>query len=302
MRKIGISMVSWLFLLVASANAAYGPANAEKGDAIFRQLNVVGFNGYGHTGIYSRWTPSSGDSSSQAANFVVDGMDTIGVHGRTFEQFLDGQAYWGSYRANFTLTAEQRRNMVVVARNQIGATYELTGWPDIKNPGVSFRCDGLVEYVYEQVGVNGGVGFFTDAEEEQYVEVFYPSALMSRMTRDTGVASPTIKIMDSGSEIASGGATNGQNISIEATDTESGSGLAGLKIWLGNPDSGGTLIKSIFADYNISHTYLISELGELPEGQIFVRVYDQAANFASVDFKYNNSHALALRKTPSNPT
>ncbi|OGR52448.1 MAG: hypothetical protein A2049_08360 [Elusimicrobia bacterium GWA2_62_23] len=177
--------------------------------------------------------------------------------------------------------------MVVVARNQIGATYELTGWPDIKNPGVSFRCDGLVEYVYEQVGVNGGVGFFTDAEEEQYVEVFYPSALMSRMTRDTNVATPIVKIMDSGSEITSGGVTNGQNISIEATDTESGSGLAGLKIWLGDPDSDGTLIKSIFADYNISHTYLFSELGELPEGHIFVRVYDQAANFASVDFAVN---------------
>ncbi|MFH1548866.1 MAG: hypothetical protein ABID32_06145 [Candidatus Omnitrophota bacterium] len=61
-----------------------------------------------------------------------------------------GATFWGVHTAD--LTYLQRNQIVNTAKNQLGCKYHFF-W-GYKSPGVSFRCDGLVEYCYEQAGVD----------------------------------------------------------------------------------------------------------------------------------------------------
>ena len=128
----------------------------------------------------------------------------------------NGEEYWGAYNSGI-LTARKRRTLAKIAWLQRGADYAFTSWPEIKTPNVwdedgnlvkvgSFRCGTLVEYCYEQLGVdywskyypdsddayrNSGNpndrGFFTEKQEKECFighflsPIFYPAALMARM-------------------------------------------------------------------------------------------------------------------------
>ena len=140
---------------------------------------------------------------------------------RSFWEFLNekknGEEYWGAYNSG-TLTARKRRTLAKIAWLQRGCKYRFKKWPEIKTPSIwdekthkliklgSFRCDALVEYCYEQLGVdywskyrpnsddayrNSGNpndrGFFTEKQEKEcfighlLYPIFYPAALMARM-------------------------------------------------------------------------------------------------------------------------
>lgn len=280
------SVIFILLSLSCFVNAGKGYPNCEKGDALFREFGLLYplISGFGHGAIYSIWNASLGNSNDTDTHFVIESSnDQNGVHSRTLTTSLNGKSYWGAFNSG-SLTNQQRRDLVSIAAGQVGCSYAASGYPNIKNPGVSFRCDGLIEYCYEQIGVNGGDGYFTNAEEAQYFEVFYPSALMSRMSQDFGVEPIINSITDNAGDISSrGNVSTGIGISINATDGNNGSGLTLLEIWQGNPDSGGTKIQSCTGNYNVSNTYSIQNPPKTND-TFYVRVYDQAGNYTTQSF------------------
>jgi hypothetical protein len=94
---------------------------------------------------------------------------------------------------------------------------------------------------------------------------------------------------DANGAIQPGGASNGKGVSIPADDRGGGAGGAApvvsgpgkIEIWKGDPSAGGQLLASNDDDFPDQHTYTkddpgLSILDQLPEGQIFVKVFDRA--------------------------
>ncbi len=69
-----------------------------------------------------------------------------------FKKFYEADVFWG-IRAR-KLDYKDRRKLVEIAEAQtkLRPRYALRG--GYKKPGISFRCDGFVEWCYEQVGVD----------------------------------------------------------------------------------------------------------------------------------------------------
>ncbi|NLO90645.1 MAG: hypothetical protein GX410_01455 [Elusimicrobia bacterium] len=135
-----ISLFVFVCLVPVASYAGLSSVGAEKGDAIFRSFAGSLMEPAGHAGIYYRSNSNIDVSSNREEHFIVDMMNgpegIEGVHWRTFEQFLSGEAFWGSYTTTYPLTDEQRRQLIVVARGEVGdRDYMFFGWPAIKNPG-----------------------------------------------------------------------------------------------------------------------------------------------------------------------
>ena len=196
-----------------------GTAIAEIGDAVFRPKGVqipgiADFFNFYHAGLYvcsdgrMDWDPEVSIINTDLTHSVIQalGKDTS-VAWYNFSYF-GAPGYGYTYPGG--LSVMERKRIIKKAREQYGAKYPWPMWPPDSNqwyyPKIMtpnrydslgniiygcFRCDGLVEYVYEQVGK----GLFT--EEEKFHchfwdsggnwigwPVFYPRALMARMEED----------------------------------------------------------------------------------------------------------------------
>ncbi|MEW6095519.1 MAG: Ig-like domain-containing protein [bacterium] len=207
-----VSLFGLIVLLLLRGVSAYAEVepNCEMGDAVFRNKVPEAILGVGfhHAGIYF-CSHSKGDevyvetappyyiniTNSDLKHSVIE---AVGEHGTvSCQPFIDSYVnfpggYKGAYNSG-DMDAEKRRKIIATAWMQKGAKYVKDRWPGIKNPTgfpKTFRCDGLVEYCYEQVMG----GFFTNEEEKrcwsslldkEYSEdawpTFYPKALMKRM-------------------------------------------------------------------------------------------------------------------------
>lgn len=131
------------------------------------------------------------------------------------------------------------------------------------------------------------------AEGLYFVEAFDGAGNYSMQPVGIDRTKPALNVFANGSPVAPGGATSGSGLSFVADDTTGGtavlvSGLARLEIYKGDPTTGGTLLASNAVLYESTHTYTASDDGltamnSLPEGDIFVRVVDQAGNDTSVN-------------------
>ena len=227
--KFSFSVLILLFSFGLFANE-YSPGS-EIGNAVFRPLSVYDPGGQGwcmigHTALYRcsngnrDWSPDTSMKNSDLTQSVIQatGEGTV-VGWHTFQFFLggyqaDGWGYTSSNRPN-TVT---RLKLIKDAKEQYGAKYpklranpDENEWyyPKIMTPNSSpgsgdgcFRCDGLVEYVYEQENM----GFFS--EDEKYhcwfrdslghwigFPIFYPQALRERMT-DEGCYPPYLEMVE----------------------------------------------------------------------------------------------------------
>lgn len=264
--KLWLMFLSITLLIVGlnSADAQDTAPNSEKGDALFRHLRII--KTVGHAAIYLNsdskfaqeypWTSPLvdvnkfpiKDSDSKHSVIEASGHWTrLGI--KTFEYFLDGKDYWGAYNSG-ALDYYDRRKLDKIAWDQRGCRYEFLEWPWIKMPASepgkgdgSFRCDGLVEYCYEGIGVNGNIGFFTNEEEQDCfgtTPTFYPRTLMLRMEDMAGgqaiVTPPEVRITDPDPneemKIISGTYT----LKAFASDGENGSGIDKVEFWVGEPD------------------------------------------------------------------
>ncbi len=218
----------------------------------------VGF--WGHVGIYftSNYSDRSGtivEKEGEKVKINITESDLVGsviqasgykdmlppehkeLDWESFEFFVYNLKYKGAENSGI-LDAEDRREIIWTAWQQKEAGCKFaTGNPnrkidgrserqeDIKNPGKSFRCDGLVEYCYEQVyqGIDSAGnpcdngGFFSSWEEKNCTinitsiwelikkgpeifnslfikeDTFYPMALKVRMMRAIIVHGPIAK-------------------------------------------------------------------------------------------------------------
>ena len=149
---------------------------SEMGDAVFRPLSVFRGESWfliGHAALY-RNSDASDDWDSELENMIdldrrhsviqATGENTV-VGWHPFDFFLSGYSQSGKgYTAGGGVSTANRKALISHARNQYGATYPWppdSAWyyPRIMTPNSApgsgdgcFRCDGLVEYCYEQIG------------------------------------------------------------------------------------------------------------------------------------------------------
>ena len=216
-----VILLSFFFLLslafIKSSEENYF-FNREKGDAVFRYLKKFGMEVW-HTGIYlnsdskfENYAPLEhplrsnkgyklSDEQFKDVNKITlknsdlkhsviqangtdpkDGKLPLSI--RSFKDFLFGQKFEASANAG-NLSYDQRKDLVRYAWEQRGCKYS---WTKVKIPSPSnkgrgwFRCDGLVEYCYEKIGVNNGKGFFPRRQEK----IMSPEGLYERMYKYAG--------------------------------------------------------------------------------------------------------------------
>jgi len=209
-----VTVLLGIFVILNGQQMEESPGS-EIGDAVFRSkfINLPYTLNWGHTGIYycsaglREWEVNGDLENSDGWHSVIQasGFGTE-VSSVTFSYFLSGFTQWGKgYTSPRLLSVNERKNILNIARNQYGAKYpelhpfdpEKNEWyyPKIMTPNSSpgsgdgcFRCDGLVEYVYEQVAG----GFFSEEEKYHcwYMDengnwngflIFCPRELMLRM-------------------------------------------------------------------------------------------------------------------------
>jgi hypothetical protein len=185
-RKVQVLGLAMFTMLIAGGDLyAKITPDCEIGDAVFRLKaweDILG-GGFHHAGIYF-CSHSKGDEvyvettppyyiNITDSDFKHSVIEAVGEHGTVscqpfVKSYVESPGgYKGAYNSG-NLTAYKRRWIIATAWEQKGAEYALKNWPDIKNakedehPGWSFRCDGLVEYCFEQIES----GFFTDEEEK----------------------------------------------------------------------------------------------------------------------------------------
>ena len=137
-------------------------AGFEIGDGIYRKLHFKFVWLLGHAGIYWHWVPDEkGDPTIKANHKTIEAfrlawwkmmyrMRLGEVSSSDFEKFTERNDFWGV--GAHKLHYKDRRKLVKNATSQRGTRYALTR--GYKSPGKSFRCDGLVEWCYESVGVD----------------------------------------------------------------------------------------------------------------------------------------------------
>lgn len=299
-------------ILLADDNT---PFYFEIGDVVFRDLQYIWLDG--HSGIYGGWNK---DVARHPQDQSILEMDTDGLY--VSRNMLDWVyivgwgGIWGS--KSMTLNAFQRREILRVIteiKNNSKGGADYGGIPFIyplgyKNPsGIgnnekpSFRCDGLVEYVYETVlgepwepGNNGGlmIDDTDDILSFSPLKQFKSSRWEIYRRVNTRAAPPEIQVKDSaGNSIMVGSSIKESIVSVYATDTSSGSGLGLFEVWAGAPDNGGIKIQSLSEDYDIDNTYSVPNL---PNGAIFIRSWDQAGNYSQSNFVVD-THAPSVTIT-----
>ncbi len=284
----------------------------EKGDAVVKDMEwfevamwLFGSPTLGHIGMYGEFVGVPPvDPFDQNLVEMTGPISNFSATSTLYDWYrsVGQQNVWG-VKTFAGLDWDDRQLLVDTARGFTNARYAFRS--DYKRPLLSpplFRCDGLIEYVYEVIlgeewrpadeppytngglvsnDVWGSLAFGSSTTVTLSPERMWNSTRW--MTRISGVP-PTMTITDANSNPVTGGFINSNSVSVYATDTNSGSGLSLLQIWQGNPDAGGSLLTSFSQDYDVDHTYSYSDIGTLPQGLITVRAYDQAGNMTSGGF------------------
>jgi hypothetical protein len=167
-------------------NGSVGSPGSEMGDAVFRSLSKWDLGGtktavIGHAALYRNsngqndWDPDESMINSDLKHSVIQATgEGTELGWQTFEFFLNDleQNEKGYTTSPQPLTVAARRRLVEHAKEQYGAAYpqcfEEWYYPKIMTPNSAtemgcFRCDGLVEYVYEQEGR----GFFDEDKKKK---------------------------------------------------------------------------------------------------------------------------------------
>ncbi len=299
-KKIFIVSLTSIILNALACNAM-AQYEFEKGDCIYKRADdffekilgpVLGIDDIGHAALYRDWnvlgtTQVSSVEMNQhrVIEMQADGMNTE----RTFQRFIDnfwGAGYYVGSSGLQKLSDSQRRAIIATALTFTNAEYGFFandawiygGYKDPDHNPPRFRCDGLVEYCYEialghnwKPGNNGGI-----VPNDTYRKM-WPALQFTYLEPRTLGEKPIIEVKDSlGNKISKGDFVSNNNVIVEATDGSEGSGLSRLEVWKGLPGRGGTEIEFLrnTTRYNVDHTYPIN----IPSGEIYIRVFDQAGN------------------------
>lgn len=202
------------------------------------------------------------------------------------------------------LTLEKRKWIILSAYEQMLLYPKYaTGNPefgedyrDIKNPGRSFRDDGLVEYCYEQVyqgkdskgALCDNRGFFSEEEEKKCwfiqasrKDIFSALELMERMEKAKGEA-PEIEYI-----YIPNRAREGEDISIHAKLKDDSSGIDRAEFYYKRKDDPTPILFTYCdTDGDIDRKYSVAYIvppGSSEESKLYILVFDKAGNM--LDFE-----------------
>jgi len=281
-------IISFILLILGVKIHAAFPPRAEQGSALFRDLNYPGLSQAEHASIYERaliFSSSDQPEDPFKHTIIEASSDWSGVARVTFNQFLDGNESWFTRDSSPAPSWDKRRDLINYAASQIGQVeynwFNLSGINRIKAPFYSFRCDGFVEWVYESIGVNGYTGYFTNEEEDSEFSIFFPAALLGRMS-DVALVAPLITVKDLNNNIIpQNGITNEVQLKAEVSDGNTGSGITRVELWEGPPIVGGTPIFEDNTDFDIAHMYVLPAPSE---GSKTFCAFDKAGNASQCHF------------------
>lgn len=231
MRRFLVTIMGILFIALFKNTHANNLANcpgSEIGDAVFRPLGSWDIlDKVEHTGMYRNsdgskdWNPQVDMENSSWEYSVIQGSgEGKLLYWHDFETFKSGlrQKGKGFSSPKGKINTPNRKLLLQFARSQYGAVYppfpDHWFWPEIMSPAGadprwpngSFRCDGIIEWSYDQIGM----GSFSEEEQEDcYIQVmeiphppfwiilnlptFYPAAMRRRMVSEEPIA-PTVDI------------------------------------------------------------------------------------------------------------
>lgn len=280
--------------------------DTELADVIVRNLDQKVFPGFplylGHAGILGDWIGN--DAEDPNDYYVYDMQDTTStvksfptythttIKKRLFANFtlansLTDQSYL-SYNGGYVrsdsamlsppgtpMEPTLRAEIINKAELWVGADLTTKLIPFTKLPSTNtFRCDGWVEYVFEQAGIGSGQGLWKNylepliAMPQTYASPFFVTRL------EPGLAPTLLVTTIGGGEVSDGAAISSTTIIVSSTETATGSGLK--KIVLSGPTSASRSVSGLTATETFS---------SLADGSYSVAVYDKAGNYRSAGFK-----------------
>ncbi|MEW6620778.1 MAG: Ig-like domain-containing protein [bacterium] len=342
-KKVSLLGLIGLLLVVGTSGYAEVKPTWEIGDAVFRPLRLPLVGGFGHTGIYccsqsDNNKVSIGTESPYPIQITDSDLKHSMIQGNEkeppppykpvdfvpLEYVLHGMMPYGAYN-NGGLSAYQRRKIVATAYLQAvkgDCVYEEKNPNRIKYPATnengwrgSFRCDGFVEYCYEQVKPGG---FFTDSDEKECWSKlldlkyaygiwpkFYPTALMKKMKKAEANL-PEIKkteLYKDGKPLLEifpwSKVTGAIEIKVKVMDGASGSGIDRVEFYYTDQILINLIDKKdedkddegIMEEYSCN--WDVSSISQYPMWRAYARVYDRAGNMSEGEkFVIGNSYDI----------
>lgn len=296
-KVLGLSLTILCMTLIIISTYAAKPGGFatvfEKGDAIYSDLGEDHFLWFvGHSGLYWEWEDlneegNPNDPTDLDTHKIIEaGGYAHGVRESNFKKFYDCGTFW-SVRTNSDLTWKQRLAIVHCAERQIKCKYSFIRY---KSPRRSFRCDGLVEYCYEQVGVDLiPHDIWGPPKTFIWQQILTPWTQMhsGKFEIRTEAEVKEVRLVEP---------SGPGSLDAYASDGEYGSGITMVEFWHGYPDDtpfeGGTGIR-LFKGWdphnedlggNYTHNYYPNQVDHL-----YVKAFDQAGNYkiASLEMTYN---------------
>jgi len=279
-----------IFSIILCVQAAYATDRpvAEKADAIYRAGSLLGSAGFGHAGLYYQYPGYNLDPKDPYSHLTIESLKNSGVTCGNFGKFIHATFFW-SVRTSIYFNYLKRQDIILTAKRQLGAAYGVIRY---KNPGgtpgnaePSFRCDGLVEYCFEQAGIDIVSG------DTQWWHI-YPSMqkdhLHLRSSAEEKILIPQeisfIRPAEDG-EIINGIYT----LSAFASDLTSeldGSGITKVEFWAGEPDDTPNVYPGLLLGSDEQDTLLTGhyqypcDTTKYPNGEytLYAKAFDQAGN------------------------
>jgi hypothetical protein len=275
-----------IFLISAVSLFGEGEENqsfniCETGDLVFRS----GWWVKGHIGIYWEWEESSiRNPANPVFQMIVEAPGKTvgtGVWEQTLSYFQSKGTWWGAGTIN--PTCEQRDAIIEFVRAQYGLPYDFKG--GYKGPN-SYRCDGLAEAAYENVGL--------DIVPDNHWWDLSPIKQMNSMGRARGIR-PLLDVIspEEGERVESE-----LQIHFKADDKAIGSGITLIEIYLDN------IWERTFSEYymgeeEVNYTRNIESL-EDGAHKLMIECYDRAGNLIREEIEfYKGDYPFVVSTDPA---
>lgn len=318
----------------------------EKGDIIYYKGRAPIVKKEGHAGIFYGWPykvygePTSNredvvevnpietaDSSNSSQYATIEALaGGYPVSKSDIEDFLSRRAeFWGV--RTVSLTRLQRTRIAETAKNQMGIPYR--PYRGYKRPGgglldfQSFRCDGLVEYCYEQAGVD-----LVPGDTSNPIIAAFPgrvfltpknqmnSPLLSERTSASVEIVEIERVLQNGEEVEPDendiyyvydrpDVPDKVTIEVNVSDGDYGSGIRMTDFWVGAPDDTPDVFESNDSGKRIgidNHTETVGgiytanwDIDDFEPGEytLHILAYDQAGNVGNVEIKARKNPVLS---------
>jgi hypothetical protein len=148
LRRMDVDEVNWWIGDIGSLLGRRG-----RGLVIWLRRFVSQLSIAGHSGLYMEWEADEYNDPGIKKSHTTIESHSEGPNYDNFGNFVKIRHFWG-VRTSDKLNDRKRRDLVDAAESQIREDIGYDFFSGYKSEGVSFRCDGLVEWAYETVDID----------------------------------------------------------------------------------------------------------------------------------------------------